>query len=271
MRHRVILAFLTMLCGPTLGTADANAGAPLRLPTTASTVRVSLDGRSFAARLVRPARAGTYPVIAFAHGFAQSPGRYASTLTAMASRGYIVIAPASETGLLPSHSRLADDLWTSLRWARANVRGASATLDAVGGHSMGGGAALIAADRHPVIDAVLTLAAAETTPSASTASAGVSAPALYVVGTEDGIVAPATTRAMFAAKPPPATFASIVGGCHCGFNDSTSFFGLGCDSGSISRARQLALTHALVGDWLDARFRGGPEPSSRAGVVVTRT
>jgi dienelactone hydrolase len=269
MRHRAFLAGLAILI-VALATAEASAAPPLRLPTTVSTVTVSAAGRSFPALIVRPAKAGTYPVVAFGHGFAQSPGRYASTLAAVASRGYIVIAPASETGLAPSHSRLADDLWTSLRSARTNVRGASATLDAVGGHSMGGGAALLAADRHPTIDTVFTLAAAETTPSATTASAGIGGPALYVVGTEDGIVAPATTRAMFTAKPPPATFAAIVGGYHCGFTDSSAFFGLGCDSGSISRTTQLALTHRLLGDWLDARFRAATEPARRAGVVITR-
>ena len=216
------------------------------------------------------ARKSTIGAIADGLSNSSNSTRRLAGSTAMASRGYIVIAPDSEAGLTPSHSRLADDLWASLRWARANVRGASATLDAVGGHSMGGGAALVAADRHPAIDAVLTLAAAETTPSATTASRGVSAQALYVVGTEDAIVAPATTRAMFAAKPPPATFASIMGGYHCGFNDSTSFFGLGCDSGSIGRSRQLGLTHALLGDWLDARFRGAAEPARRPGVAITR-
>jgi dienelactone hydrolase len=237
MGCRLLLVGVAVLAVSAPVAGRGNAAAPLRLPTATSTVTVSQGGRSFAARLVRPAKAGTYPVIAFGHGFAQSPSRYASMLTAMASRGYIVIAPNSEAGLFPSHGRLAEDLWISLSWARKNVRGASATRDAVGGHSMGGGAALVAADRRPAIDAVLTLAAAETTPSSTTAAAGIGAPALFVVGTQDDIVAPATTRAMFTAKPPPATFASIIGGYHCGFNDSTSFLGLGCDSGSIGRSR----------------------------------
>jgi dienelactone hydrolase len=254
-----------------LGVVASSAGAaPSPLPTKTTTVTVSIDGRSFPARLVRPARRGTYPVVAFGHGFAQGSSRYASTLTAIAARGYVVIAPDSERGLLPDHARFADDLWRSLRWARANVAGASRTADAVAGHSMGGGAALLAADRYPAIDTVLTLAAAETRPSATAASAGISAPALYVVGSEDTIVPPATTRAMYAGKPPPATFASITGGFHCGFADSTSFGGIGCDSGSISRARQLALTQRLLGDRLDARFRGAREPAARAGVTVVR-
>ena len=187
----------------------------------------------------------------------------------MAARGYIVIAPDSETGLRRAQPPRRRPLALAALGACERPRGKRNPR--CGRRPLhGGGAALVAADRHPAIDTVFTLAAAETTPSATTASAGVAAPALYVVGTEDGIVAPATTRAMFTVKPPPATFAAIVGGYHCGFTDSSAFFGLGCDSGSISRATQLALTHRLLGDWLDARFRAAAEPARRAGVVITR-
>jgi dienelactone hydrolase len=267
---RISVVAVAAVVGIVASTASASGTDVSTLPTRTTTVTVSMDGSSFPARLVRPARRGRYPVVAFGHGFAQDSSRYASTLTAIAARGYVVIAPDSERGLLPDHARFAADLWRSLRWARANVAGASRTLDAVAGHSMGGGAALLAADRYPGIDTVLTLAAAETRPSATAASAGVIVPALYVVGSEDAIVPPATTMAMYVRKPPPATFASITGGFHCGFADSTSFGGIGCDSGSISRRRQLALTHRLLGDWLDARFRGAREPAARAGVTVVR-
>jgi dienelactone hydrolase len=250
--------------------APAGAAPPLRLETRTSTVTVLLDGRSFPARVVRPTRAGTYPVVAFGHGFLQTSARYRSTLVGIASRGYVVVAPDSEEGFRPDHGQFADDLQLALRWARAHLPGSSRTLDAVVGHSMGGGAALLAADRYPAIDTVATLAAAETSPSARDASTGITVPALFVVGSEDGIVDPATTRAMFGATPAPATFASIVGGYHCGFADSTALGGLGCDSGSIPRATQLRITRGLLGDWLDARFRGAPWPARRTGVVLTR-
>jgi dienelactone hydrolase len=215
---------------------------------------VAIDGRSFPARLVQPTGSNpvAYPVVAFGHGFAQTASRYASTLSAIAARGYVVIAPDSETGLIPNHGRFADDLERSIRWARATVPNAHRTLDAVSGHSMGGGAALVAADRHPTIDTVVTLAAAETNPSAATASAGVSVPTLYIVGDRDTIVRPATTRAMYDRTLAPARFVTITGGYHCGFNDSTSFFGIGCDSGGISRSTQLAITRELLSDWLDS-------------------
>ena len=276
-RARILSVLSAAVVGALMVGALPAAAAPApalatvtSLPTTTSTVTVSLDGRSFSARLVQPAGSapGAYPVVAFGHGFTQSSSRYSSVLTALAARGYVVIAPDSETGLFPNHGRFADDLWRSLRWVRATQGNASATLDAVAGHSMGGGAALVAADRYPTIDTVATLAAAETNPSATTASAGVTVPALYVVGSQDTVVRPATTRAMYDRKPSPATFATITGGYHCGFVDSSSFLGLGCDSGTISRSTQLSITRTLLGNWFDARLRGAPAGATPAGVVV---
>lgn len=248
--------------------AQAATSGQVTLPTAATKVTVTVDGRSFPARLVQPtgSKPGAYPVVAFGHGFAQTASRYASTLAALAARGYVVIAPDSETGLFPNHGRFADDLERSIRWARATVPNAHPSLDAVAGHSMGGGAALVAADRHPGIETVATLAAAETNPSATTASAGVSVPALFIVGDRDTIVRPATTRAMYDRKPPSARFVTITGGYHCGFNDSTSFFGLGCDSGAISRSAQLAITRELLGDWLDASLLKRQVVSTPTGI-----
>lgn len=248
--------------------AQAATAGQQALPIVVTKVTVAIDGRTFPAQLVQPTgtNPGAYPVVAFGHGFAQSSSRYASTLAALAARGYVVIAADSETGLLPNHGRFADDLERSIRWARANVPNAHRTLDAVSGHSMGGGAALLAADRYPSIDSVATLAAAETRPSATTASSGVTVPALYVVGDRDTIVRPTTTRTMFDSKPAPARFVTILGGYHCGFNDSTSFFGFGCDSGTISRATQLAITAELLGDFLDSKLKGRTLLSSPTGI-----
>ncbi len=272
-RQALLVTALGALLALTVLPAQAATSPPAAsLSTTASTVTVSIDGRSFPARVVRPSAttAGPFPVVAFGHGFSQTSSRYASTLAAMAARGYIVVAPDSETGLFPNHGRFADDLWRSIRWARTQTAwNPHQQKEAVAGHSMGGGAALVAADRYPEIDTVATLAAAETNPSATTASAGVSVPALYVVGYRDTIVSPATTRRMYDAKTQgQATWVSITGGYHCGFNDSTSFFGLGCDSGGISRSTQLAITRELLGDWLDTRLRGATQTSSPAGIVT---
>ena len=66
-----------------------------------------------------------------------------------------------------------------------------------------------------------------------------------------------TIAAMYDAKRSPATWVSITGGYHCGFLDSSSFFGLGCYKGSISRSTQVGLSNDMLGDWLDATLKGG--------------
>lgn len=183
-----------------------------------TSVTVALDGRTFTARLVQPTGVAprAYPIVAFGHGFVQSRCQHQSTLAALAARGYIVIAPDSEGSFFPDHARFAADLTRAIRWVRATQPNAHATLDAVAGHSMGGGAALLAADADPAIESIATLAAAETRPSATSAAAGITAPALFVVGSQDRIVAPATTRAMYDAKLAAAVWASISGWYHCG-------------------------------------------------------
>lgn len=268
---RAAVAALTVSVLVLAGTALPARAEVTPLATTTSTVTVTTtSGRSFSARIVQP-RTGSdhgYPVIGFGHGFAQTSSRYDSTLKALAGRGYVVIAPNTQTGLLPSHGAFADDLVAAIAWAGRTLPSTDAERTAVVGHSMGGGAALLAADRDQSIDAVATLAAAETRPSAVAAARGVQTPALFVVGSRDTVVKPATTSRMYDAKPSPATWVSITGGYHCGFVDSSSFFGLGCDSGSISRSTQLGLTGTVVGDWLDQRLVGADPAPLPAGVVT---
>lgn len=254
-----------LLLAPAAASAQTGLASPAAvsavvagLPVATTTVTVSENGRRFSARLVRPTAPGVYPVIGFGHGFTQSASRYQSTLAALASSGYIVIAPNTQTGLLPSHSSFADDLTAAITWAQRTLPNADRALDAVAGHSMGGGAAVLAASRAPGIDAVATLAAADTRPSAVAAAPGIAAPSLFVVGSSDTVVRPASTRSIFAAAPSPSAFVSITGGYHCGFLDSSSFFGLGCDRGAIPRGAQLALSNGLLVRWLDATLKGGP-------------
>lgn len=240
------------------------------LPIVAGVVTVTVQGRRFVAHVIQPVGGapGAAPVVGFGHGFVQGPRRYRSILESLAARGYVVIAPDSQTGLLPRHGRLADDLVGAIRWAQDALVGADKTRSAVVGHSMGGGAALLAAHRAPWIDAVATCAAADTRPSTLPGLRQLETPALFVVGSQDRIVPPDATRRLYAAATSRATWASITGGSHCGFTDSTSFFGFGCDSGSISRPAQLAITGALLGDWLDATLKDAAPRPVPAGVVV---
>lgn len=270
-RARTIVAgaFAALLLVLATFVPATRAVADTGLSVTSRTVTVSSQGRSFSALLVQPtgSATGAYPVLAFGHGFVQSTARYSSTLKALAARGYVVIAPNSQGGFFPSHSSFAKDLDAAITWAHATQPNADPTRDAVLGHSMGGGAAVLAAASDPGIDAVATLAAAETNTSAVAAARSIKAPALFVVGSSDSVVKPSTTRSMYDAKPSPATWVSITGGYHCGFLDSSSFFGLGCDKGSISRSTQLSISNAVLGDWLDATLKSGPAFSRPAGTT----
>ena len=204
------------------------------------------------------------PVVAFGHGFLQRPQFYDSVLAAVASRGYYVIAPDTQTGGWPSHGRLADDLWRAAMWAR-DVSGwlGKGSGVVLAGHSMGAGAALLAASRHPEADAVVTLAALETRPRARLEA--IEAPSLFVVGSEDRVVPPARSRRLYDVMTAPSQWAVIRGGYHCGFLDCARWRDAGCDHGDLARQSQLVITARLVGDWLDATCRGAVFTAS-AGV-----
>jgi dienelactone hydrolase len=220
-------------------------------------------GGSFDALLFYPASASgqgasydgsgaPYPAVSFGHGWLTAVSRYQSTLEHLASWGYFVIASSSYGGLFPDHSAFADDL----RWCLTYLEDQQASPGSwlfqqvdtsgfgVSGHSMGGGASILAAQRDVRIRALANLAAAETNPSAIGAISGVLAPVCLIAGDEDAIVPPSGhTIPMFDNALAPRRLPLLNGGWHCGFLDS-SFFG--CDSGSLPRGTQLELTRGLL-------------------------
>lgn len=118
-----------------------------------------------------------------------------------AKRGYSVIAPNSEAGLLPSHSAFANDLDAAIAWGHATQPNAHPTPAAVLGHSMGGGTAVLAAAADPSMSTVATRAAADTNPSAVTAATSLTVSALFVLGSADSVVTPSSSRAIYGRTP----------------------------------------------------------------------
>lgn len=246
--------------------SSACAGLSDPGPYGAGWVEVSVPrpgGGSFDALLFYPASGSgqgaaydgsgaPYAAISFGHGWITAVTRYQSTLEHLASWGYLVIASKSNGGLFPNHGAFADDLRWCLTyledqdldpgsWLYQQVDGAAF---GVSGHSMGGGASILAAERDGRIRALANMAAAETNPSAIDALAGARVPVCLIAGDEDSIVPPSGhTIPMYENAVAPRRLPLLDGGWHCGFLDS-SFFG--CDSGSMPRETQLELTRGLL-------------------------
>ena len=234
------------------------------------------NGTTFTATLYYPATAAAqnasfdaggapYPAISFGHGFLQPVFAYQGTLTHLATWGYFVIAAQSEGGLFPSHANFASDLSFGLDWLELENANAGSpyhlAVDAqrfgMSGHSMGGGASVLATAADPRVKALANLAAAETSPSAIAAMTNLSVPVSLISGSQDGIVPLAQHGLlMYAAARAPRLLPVIQGGWHCGFEDTPGLGGFGCDSGTLDRATQLALTRRLLTTFFNLYLKG---------------
>jgi pimeloyl-ACP methyl ester carboxylesterase len=211
------------------------------------------------------------PIYAFGHGYLSPVEPYGSTLEHLASWGITVVAPRSGGGLLPSHEAFGADLVAALDavamaaaaddWEGVPV---DATARAVGGHSMGGGAAVLAAAMDPSIRSVATLSAADTRPSAVEAAASVEVPMLLVAASEDSITpVDRHQRPIFEAASGRAQLWVIEGGGHCGYLDQTDLISLVCGRPTLDAAAQRALGRAALTAWLLGEANDGA-----AGVTV---
>lgn len=257
-------------CIPATAPADLSAPGPYSAASSEVTV-TRTSGSTFTAVLFYPADAGgaydgsgaPYPAIAFGHGFLQPVERYESTLEHLATWGYFVIAPRSNGGLFPSHSQFAGDLSASLTYLEnRNADTGSPFFEqvnvarfGVSGHSMGGGASMLAAEADARILAVANLAAANTNPSAVNAAASITVPIRLIAGTDDTIVPVGSHgQLMYDAATCPRQLPLIDGASHCGFMDTDSIF---CDSASIPRAQQLATTRRLLTEFFNLYLYDG--------------
>jgi dienelactone hydrolase len=198
------------------------------------------------------ARAARCPGISFGHGFLVNPDKYRSTFAHLASWGYVVIASRSGGELFPNHQKFADDLRFCLTWLVEQTQNPSSGLYdfldidalALSGHSMGGGASILAAAADSRVKALANLAAADTNPSAVSAMQNVKVPVSLISGSDDTIVPVGSHgQLMYNNGSIPKQIPVIAGASHCGFMDSDIIF---CDSGSISRTEQLAITRHLL-------------------------
>ncbi|MBB3039651.1 chlorophyllase/cutinase-like alpha/beta fold protein [Hoyosella altamirensis] len=127
------------------------------------------------------------PAIAFGHQWMTSPDRYIGTFKHLASWGFVVAAPSTERGLVPSANRLAADLnttleiCTSVRLGPGEISVHPSKL-ALAGHGFGAGAAILAAAARSgkQVKTVASLYPAPVSPSAERAAAKLDVPALIL-------------------------------------------------------------------------------------------
>ena len=168
-----------------------------------------------------------FPIIAFGHGFSAQNTYYNSYYEHLASWGYVTIAPQFPD---TQHGELANDLLFCLHYLRQlNGQTTSVfygTIDTthagVSGHSMGGGASLLAASSDARVLVAAPLAPAETSPSAISAMSAISGAVCLIAGSADGITPPATHQTpMYNASHAFRSLAMLQGGNHTRFMDYT--------------------------------------------------
>lgn len=206
-----------------------------------------------------PVAAGAHPVLVYGHGFVMTWSAYENFWEAVVPHGYIMVFPTTESGLSPSHGNFGRDLqFLNLAMKAEGTMPSSPFYQKVGytsalmGHSMGGGASVLAAANNADITALINFAAAETTPSAIDTCSFIDVQTLIFYGVNDGVTPPADHQLPMynAISSTCKTAIGITGGGHCYFANSN----LACSTGefftspqpTISRAEQ----HEVIFDFL---------------------
>lgn len=190
---------------------------------------------------------GEFPVVVFGHGFAMVWDAYANIWEELVPEGYILAFPRTEGGFSPSHDEFGEDLALIVDEMQLQNNTASSIFyqsvsdkSAIMGHSMGGGATMLAAANNTSIATVIGLAPAETTPSAIQAAANVNVPALVFSADEDAVT-PAASHHTPIYNDLNSTckyFINILGGGHCYYANSN----FNCDFGEAASGGNITIT-----------------------------
>ena len=202
-----------------------------------------------------------FPAIAVGHGFVIGAANYDIIAEQLIPFGFVVALVNTETGFAPSHENFGLDLafvthalqQESLSSTSLLYNIVSQEREAIIGHSMGGGAAWIAAASDPLIDAIVGLAPAETNPSAIAAAASVNCNTLVFSGSDDSVTPPADNHQPIydGTSAGCKTFVSLTGGSHCGYIDAGTLCDFGEPlGGSLPRADQQEAYLTLMTAWL---------------------
>jgi pimeloyl-ACP methyl ester carboxylesterase len=257
----LLLALGLLLAAVAGNSAQASCAGPHPVGELSRTWQDPQRGNRTVGALVRyPREAGTasapaiegcaFPVLAVGHGFTIPADRYDYLVDGLVPGGVIVVLPTTESGLSPDHAAFGADLAFVTRALAADPAFAAAAgaLRGVVGHSMGGGAAVLAAASDPGLALLVGLAPAETNPSAAGAAASVTAPTLVLSGSRD-CVTPFASHAgpiLAALASTSIRHVDIAGGSHCQFSDGYFTCSIGENSCGGSATIPAVDQHAVT-------------------------
>jgi len=131
---------------------------------------------------------GSFHLIVLGHGFVMTYDAYQNWWNSLVPQGYILVIPTTEGSFSPSHEAFALDMaFLANKFRALNTDAGSEFYNKINeriggmGHSMGGGAGLLASSKGAFATFV-GLAPAETTPSAVAACAEIDVPVLILAG-----------------------------------------------------------------------------------------
>ena len=206
----------------------------------------------------------TFPLLSFGHGFVMTFEAYQNFWEELVPQGYIMAFPKTEGSFSPSHTNFAKDLAFVIE-AMNGLNNQSNSLffsrisskNAVMGHSMGGGCALLAKQYSTQINHLVTFAAAETNPSAISASSTIDLPSFTIAGLNDCVTPPATNQLPMynSLQSSCKNYLGITGASHCQMADFNFFCSVGdgtCSpSPTITRDEQHEIIFSYLNLWLD--------------------
>jgi hypothetical protein len=207
---------------------------------------------------------GKFSLVIFGHGYLMPWDVYRNIWESLVPLGYIIVFPRTESDMSPNHNDFAEDLshcWRSMMEAgsgedglfKEKLSGKAAFI----GHSMGGGAAVLAASNSESVTTVVAMAPLETNPSAVNAAVNLGCPALILSGSSDKVTVPEIHHhPIYHALPSVCKyFISISGGAHCYFANAS----WSCDLGEIlvstsiriTRSEQQEIVNEYLIQWLN--------------------
>ena len=248
--------------------------------TTITFIDASRSNRSIATEVYYPANVAgdnvalttsntlKFPSLVFGHGFVMTWDAYQNFWETLVPNGYIIAFPKSEGSFSPSHLEFGKDLAFVIN--QMNVLGTQNTSiffnrvspkNAVMGHSMGGGASFLSVPLNSNITTLVNFAAAETTPSAITASASISIPSLIFAGANDCVTPPSTNQVPLynGLTSSCKTYISLIGASHCQMSNSNTLCSFGESSctpaPTISRSVQHTKIFSYLLPWLNYQLK----------------